>query len=79
MALPDFGSKVGMFSELRRSQLENLRTNFDMVNRSGQIGPEVGQLLERIGPRGLQKALRSGQLQLDINALKPFVGLRYNF
>jgi len=64
-----------------RPHIDNLRSNIDAIKRlqSGQVGPELQQLLMGIGPRGLRKAIGDGRLTLDANVLNPYLGFTYRF
>jgi len=64
-----------------RPHIDNLRSNIDTIKRlqSGQVGPELEQLLMGIGPRGMRKALKNGRLDFDVNVLRPYLGLTYRF
>lgn len=64
-----------------RPHVEQLRQNYDILQRirSGQIGPEVTSLLGDYGPRGMRKAVKKGNLNLDVNLLRPYIGLTYRF
>lgn len=77
------GETIGPFKkeDRIRPEIKNIIDELARINRlrSGQIGPEVGDFLKERAPQGLRKALRDESLKLDINVLKPFIGLRYNF
>ena len=59
--------------------INNLRSNIDAVQRirSGQIGPEVEQLL--LQNNILRKPLQKGLLDLDVNYMNPYIGFTYRF
>ena len=56
-------------------EIDNNITRF----RSGQVGPEIEQIIKKVGPRRLQKLIDSGKLKLNVNVKKPFIGFTYNF
>ena len=62
-----------------RPHIDNLRSNIDTIQRirSGQIGPEIGQLLAHNNI--LRKPLQKGLLDLDVNYLHPYIGFTYRF
>ena len=86
-SLPNLGNKIDYrtFGELQdrlkamQPHIDNLRSNIDAVQRirSGQIGPEIEQLLA--SNNILRKPIQKGLLDLDVNYMNPYIGFTYRF
>lgn len=64
-----------------RGHYDNLSRNIDLIKRlkSGQVGPEVNDLIRLYGPSGMRKAVGNGSLDFNINVLRPYAGFTYRF
>ena len=65
--------------QMLQPHLNTLRSNIETAQRiqSGQIGPEIGQLLAHNNI--LRKPLQKGLLDLDVNYMNPYIGFTYRF
>jgi len=88
--LPNIGDKIdygliprGYLDKFQtlRGRYGNLRTHMDTIERigDGQVGPEIRSILGQYGPKGLRRAIGNGQLDLNVNLLRPYIGFTYRF
>lgn len=84
--LPEIGGSIDYDEPFNgynamKGHFNNLSKNIDLIKRlqSGQIGPEVNELIKLYGPNGMSKAIGNGSLDFNVNVLRPYVGFRYRF